>query len=135
MLAILVVMSMILAPVQSGTRAAERYANRPRCTFVGRVERVGEPPGTVSGISHEYQQVRYRVLSVCSGELSRKSVIVDHLILTGDELRGVRRGKIVKVTAVLETTEEIATADGTSTGRLIGLSVLRSKGSEVVECN
>lgn len=44
-----------------------------------------------------YQLAKYKVISVCQGEYDQQEIIVDHLILSGDELDNFRPGDRVRL--------------------------------------
>jgi hypothetical protein len=61
------------------------------------VEKVGEAPGVGSGFHAVYQLAKYKLTSVCEGEYEREEIIVDHLMLYGDELDKFRPGDKVRL--------------------------------------
>jgi hypothetical protein len=62
------------------------------------VERVGQNPGVSSGVLKIYQLAKYRVVGVCRGTYNEKEIVVDHLLVTGDELRSLHVGDKVYLT-------------------------------------
>ena len=67
--------------------------------FQGTVLKLAPDPGTGSGSALVvYQLARYRVDRVCRGSYSEKEITVDHLILSGKELEGVKVGDRLCVT-------------------------------------
>ena len=63
----------------------------------GIVEKIGVAPGAGSGVYAVYQFARYKVTSVCEGEYDQKEIVIDHLILDGNELDGFRPGDKVRL--------------------------------------
>ena len=45
-----------------------------------------------------YQLAKYRVIQVCAGTYSQKEIVVDHLLVSGDELKSLRIGDKVYLT-------------------------------------
>lgn len=67
-------------------------------TFEGVVLRVGPHPGYLSGILPAYQLVKYRIERIIAGRYEGKEIVVDHLILTGNELEEIKIGDRVCIT-------------------------------------
>lgn len=67
--------------------------------FEGTVLHLGEQPAWVSGVTAVYRLAKYRVERVCGGKYLTSEIVVDHLILSGDELRDIKIGDKVCVTA------------------------------------
>lgn len=63
----------------------------------GIVEKIGDAPGVGSGLRAIYQFAKYRVTSICEGEYDQQEIIVDHLILEGNELDSFRPGDKVRL--------------------------------------
>src|SRR5215213_9907503 len=63
--------------------------------FEGRVSKVGEKNELMSGVFASYQLMEYEVVKVIKGDYKDNKIIVDHLILSGKELRGVKLGSKV----------------------------------------
>lgn len=63
------------------------------------VERIGAAPGVGSGVRAVYQLAKYNVTQVCEGEYNQQDIVVDHLMLYGDELDGFRPGDKVRLVA------------------------------------
>ena len=61
------------------------------------VEKIGAAPRVGSGVRAVYQFGKYYVTQVCEGEYHQQDVVVDHLILYGDELDGLRPGDRVRL--------------------------------------
>jgi len=70
-----------------------------RIVFKGRVLALAPAPGIVSGDIAVYQLAKYHVDHVCMGFLSSDEVVVDYLILNGDELASTKVGDTVCVIA------------------------------------
>ena len=66
--------------------------------FEGVVSRIGPDPGYLSGSLPAYQLVKYRIERIVTGRYEGKEIVVDHLILTGKELEGIKVGARVRVT-------------------------------------
>ena len=62
------------------------------------VENIGKNPGVSSGVYLIYQLAKYRVVEVCAGTYTQKEIVVDHLLITGDELKSLRIGDKVFLT-------------------------------------
>ena len=56
------------------------------------LEGLGQHPGATSGSRQIFQLAKYRVVAVCSGTLDQKEIVVDHLLVSGDELQSLRVG-------------------------------------------
>ena len=63
------------------------------------VERIGAAPRVGSGGRAVYQLAKYNVTQVCEGEYHQQDIVVDHLMLYGDELDGFRPGDKVRLVA------------------------------------
>lgn len=61
-------------------------------------EGVGKHPGATSGYHQIYQLAKYRVVAVCAGTYEQKEIVVDHLLVSGDELKSLRVGDKVYLT-------------------------------------
>src|SRR5262245_42752544 len=66
--------------------------------FEGLVSQIGPDPGYLSGGLPAYQLVKYRIQRIVSGRYEGREIVVDHLILTGKELEGIKVGARVRVT-------------------------------------
>lgn len=73
-------------------------APREKLIFEGVVMRIGPSPNYISGRRTAYQLVKYRVERVCSGSYNGTEIVVDHLILCQEQLRGLKVGDKVCVT-------------------------------------
>lgn len=73
----------------------------------GIVEKIGNAPGVGSGFHAVYQFAKYRVTLVCEGEYDQQQIVVDHLMLYGNELDAFRPGD--KVRLVIEKSKTIFT--------------------------
>ena len=73
----------------------------------GIVEKIGNAPGVGSGFHAVYQFAKYRVTFVCEGEYDQQQIVVDHLMLNGNELDAFRPGD--KVRLVIEKSKTIFT--------------------------
>jgi hypothetical protein len=65
--------------------------------FEAIVKKIGSAPGVGSGFHAVYQLAKYKVLSVCEGEYDQQEIVVDHLMLYGNELDDLRVGDKVRV--------------------------------------
>ena len=61
------------------------------------VERIGRNPGIGSGRLAVYQFAKYRIVEICAGEYGRPEIVVDHLILTTEELKELKVGDRVRL--------------------------------------
>jgi hypothetical protein len=68
--------------------------------FEGVVLQIGPFPGYLSGFLPAYQLVKYRIERIISGRYEGKEIVVDHLMITGKELEGIKVGDRVCVTAL-----------------------------------
>ena len=68
-------------------------------SFQGTLLALSPNPGPVSGGIAAYQLAKYRVVRVCLGQLDSQEIVVDQLILTGDELDSLKVGDTVCVLA------------------------------------
>src|SRR5262245_2506490 len=66
--------------------------------FEGVVLQIGPDPGYLSGDTPAYQLVNYRIERIITGRYEGKEIVLDHLILTGKELEGIKAGARVCVT-------------------------------------
>ena len=66
--------------------------------FQGRVIKLARDPGRKSGGDLFYRLVKYKVERVCEGEYAGSEIVVDHLMMSGRELKGLKVGGIVCVT-------------------------------------
>jgi hypothetical protein len=75
-------------------------------TFEGQVLEIGPAPTHGTGIVRAFQLVKYRVLHSCQGlhvrrrcqeHFENKEIIVDHMLLSGDELKDLKIGDKVCV--------------------------------------
>lgn len=64
------------------------------------------PPVALSGRVSTYRLVKYRVERVCRGKYERADIVVDHLIVTGRELEGIKAGD--KVWLTVNATKKIS---------------------------
>jgi hypothetical protein len=58
---------------------------------------MGPDSGVKSGDLPAFRLVKYEIMKVYRGRYSRHLMVVDHPILTGHELRGVKVGSIMKL--------------------------------------
>jgi hypothetical protein len=61
------------------------------------VEKIGVAPGVGSGFLAVYQFAKYNVTQVCEGEYDQQDIVVDHLMLYGNELDVFRPGDRVRL--------------------------------------
>ena len=85
--------------VTARTSAAAKVALE--CTVL----RVGPNPGWVSGDTAVFRLVKYRIRQICGGDYGDPEIVVDHLVLTGTELDGIKVGD--KVCIVVRKSETI----------------------------
>ena len=88
----------VLLLASSGTCQRDAKGVSKSITFTGVVERIDDGPGGVSGGIAVYRLVKYWVERVCLGEYGGREMVVDHLILSGEELKGLKVGDRVCVT-------------------------------------
>lgn len=65
--------------------------------FVGVVERIAPDTRILSGDIAVYRLVKYKIEKVCGGKFAENEIVVDHLVLDGNELKGVQVGDRVRV--------------------------------------
>jgi hypothetical protein len=78
-----------------GQQSTKSFVLSPNVVFEGTVLQVGPAPSRISGRLAVYQLVKYRVDRICQGAYSEKEMVVDHLILYRNQLRGLRIGQRV----------------------------------------
>ena len=79
--------------------------SQPRNLVIdGIVQKIGTAPGVGSGDLAIYQFAKYRVTSVCEGEYDQQQIVVDHLMLEGNELDGFRPGDKVRLVLLRSNT-------------------------------
>lgn len=61
------------------------------------VEKTGAAPGVGSGGRAVYQFAKYNVTQVCEGEYHLQDIVVDHIMLEGNELDRFRPGDKVRL--------------------------------------
>jgi len=71
------------------------------------VEKIGKSPGVSSGGYTFYQLVKYRVVEVCAGTYNQKEIVVDHLLVSGDEVKSLRVGDEVYLSLDVSKTIEM----------------------------
>ena len=79
------------------SKARVPTAQSQNLVLEGLVKKIGHAPGVGSGFHAVYQFAKYRITSVCDGEYNNREIVVDHLILHGNELDGFRRGDKVRL--------------------------------------
>lgn len=75
--------------------------------FQGRVIKVDRSPRENSGQNLVYRLAKYKIERVYAGEYTGSEIVVDHLMITGDELNGLKVGNVVCVT--VEKRKELST--------------------------
>ena len=65
--------------------------------FEGTVLAIGPSPGYGSGGVQGYQLVRYQINHLCEGDSDGAEIVVDHLLLEGDELKDLKVGYVACV--------------------------------------
>jgi hypothetical protein len=78
-------------------KARVPHSQSQNLVLEGIVEKIGDASGVGSGFHAVYQFAKYRLISICEGEYDQQQIIVDHLILYGDELDGLRPGDKVRL--------------------------------------
>jgi len=71
------------------------------------VEKIGAAPKVGSGVRAVYQFAKYNVTQVCKGEYRQQDIVVDHLMLDGNELDAFRPGDRVRL--VIQQSKTILT--------------------------
>lgn len=66
--------------------------------FQGRLIKVDRSLREKSGQNLVYRLAKYKVEQVCEGEYTDSEIVVDHMVLTGRELKGLKVGDRVCVT-------------------------------------
>lgn len=104
----LVIVSFIFLAVAMSHRCSrEQPATRSELVLAAVVEKIGKDPGVSSGYYLIYQLAKYRVVQVCAGNYNQKGIVVDHLLVSGDELKTLRVGDKVYLTLQPSKTIEI----------------------------
>lgn len=80
-------------------QVANESSPAEKIVFEGLVERISPDSGILSGNVAVYRLAKYRVKRICKGRYQGKRIVVDHLILTGKELEGIKVGDQVCVLA------------------------------------
>lgn len=80
------------------SQAPGPQSQSPNLVLEGTVEKIGVSPGVGSGGFAVYQFAKYRVNAVCEGEYGSQQIVVDHLLLRGNELDRFRPGDRVRLT-------------------------------------
>jgi hypothetical protein len=93
------ILCMIVLFMTLPTNQVKRRESPRKLVFVGTVQLLASDPGILSGDLAIYRLASYNVEQVCEGEYTGKKIVVDHLILTGKELQGVKVGDRVCVSA------------------------------------
>jgi hypothetical protein len=65
--------------------------------FTGIVMAISPSEPILSGDIPSYRLVKYKVEKVYSGRYEKREIVVDHLVLTGEELKNIKVGDKVKV--------------------------------------
>jgi hypothetical protein len=97
-LQIVIASSIFLAAAISHSCDREQPATQSELVIAAVVEKIGKDPGVSSGYYLIYQLAKYRVVEVCAGNYSQKEIVVDHLLVSGDELKALRVGDKVYLT-------------------------------------
>lgn len=95
--------------------ACQSHAGVPQSqnlVLEGIVKKIGVAQGASSGVLAVYQFAEYKVTSVCEGRYDQKEIVIDHLILEGNELDGLRPGD--KVRLVIRKSNTIFTRNNES---------------------
>ena len=71
---------------------------RELIVFQGRVLKLAPEPRQKSGGDLVVRLVKYKVQRICEGEYTGSEIVVDHLMVTGEELKGLKVGDVVCVT-------------------------------------
>ena len=79
------------------SKARGPKSQSPNLVLEGIVEKIGDAPGVGSGFHAVYQFAKYGVTSICEGEYDQQEIIVDHIILEGNELDRFRPGDKVRL--------------------------------------
>ena len=80
---------------QSKARVPETQSQK--LVLDGVVEKMGKSPGVAGGLHAVYQLAKYRVETVCEGEYDQQEIVVDHLLLSGNEPDSSRPGDRVRL--------------------------------------
>ena len=72
----------------------------------GIVENIA-PPMPLSGVIASYRLVKYKVINVCRGEYNEKEIVIDHFVITGNELENTKVGDKVYVPALVSEQIEV----------------------------
>jgi hypothetical protein len=66
--------------------------------FEGTLEKLAPDVGILSGGIAVYRLAKYRIETICQGDYDEKEIVVDHLILSGNEFADIKIGDRVCVT-------------------------------------
>jgi hypothetical protein len=105
---------LLLAAGRGGDVAASKPI-KVDIVFEGTVLKMA-PPTPRSGLIFPYRLVKYRVERVCKGKYTGEEIVVDHQVIAGSELDGVKVGDKVGVAVKrLRTVAERWDAEGIRT--------------------
>ncbi len=88
----------LLLPAGTFGQAPSKELTRDPVVFEGTVLKVGTWPNGASGGIEVYQLAKYQINRLVRGQFSGSNILVDHLLLTGNELKKLKRGQRVCVT-------------------------------------
>src|SRR5215212_6150766 len=88
-------MVVLIHACQSKARAPQSHSQNLVLEAI--VETIGHAPGVGSGFHAMYQFAKYRNTSTCEGEYVQQQIVVDHLILYGNELDDFHPGDKVRL--------------------------------------
>src|SRR5690348_2598276 len=88
----------------STTCAPKPQTTQSQLVIAAIVEGIGKHPGVTSGYYKIYQLAKYKVVAVCEGTFEQKEIVVDHLLVSGDELASLHVNDKVYLTLSLAKT-------------------------------
>jgi hypothetical protein len=105
-LQIAIASSLLLTSVVNYKCDSKEEKSESGLLLAGVVDKIGKHPGATSGGYKIYQLVRYRVAEVCTGTYNQKEIVVDHLLVSGEEVKSLRVGEKVYLTLTASKTIE-----------------------------
>jgi len=106
-LQIIIAGSIFLSALISDRCSRKQPAPQSELVLAVVVEKIGKDPGVSSGYFLIYQLAKYRVIQVCLGTYNEEEIVVDHLLVSGDELKSLHIGDTVYLTLQRSKTIEM----------------------------
>ena len=89
--------TLFLFTFQVSAQSKDDVSLETNVIFDGKVVEVGPSPRSASGGVEVYQLAKYKIRRIINDEFKEKYVVVDHLLLDGDELSKITVGQRVCV--------------------------------------